>query len=405
MQVLHDRVVFVSENKTEDLRWGYYQFPSLNYSVDGNIYLFIQAKLDAFEAKGEKVKQPLFRSTDGGKTFVAVDREEVFGGKQLLLGRDKIGNAYYSFLNTYGLRSSADNAPILTEKPLACGYGEQKFRVHPFTALPKEERVASLHKLEDGESKIITGEVQGLERVASLYAEYNYTIDEWKYHNNFLSYAYTSLIHANHAFYCVVAEPTEHKERLRHRLNILKSENEGKTWQSISVIEPSNDMYWGFTDEVAIQETNNGKLVIIARLLASHKICYAHHLACYISQDKGKTWVEQPPLSEFSVRPKLIKGKTEIAAIYGRPGIYYKTSKDGVVWSESQAIFGPREQDYNSPISQEVWDKEFMKYSCGNASVLPLKNQGEYLLAYSNFMYEKDGAYHKAIHLVDIKLD
>lgn len=405
MQILNDRVVFVSERKTQDLRWGYYQFPGLFYGLDGNIYLFIQANLDAFDAKGEPAEQPYFYSKNGGKTFEKVSEEQWMKNCKTAHFSYKIEDAYYSFVNNYGLRSSTVGTPTLTEQPLVCGYGEQQFHLHPFSALPQEEKTVNLCKMQKGSLEVIKGEVQGVEMLRSLYSEYNYTIDETKYYQNFLALVYTSLMRSGKDLFCVVTEPIYHDKYLRNRLNILKSETEGKSWQKISSIYPPENSRWGFMDEASIIETNAGKFVLVIRMLASHDVNDTHYLACFVSEDRGKTWVEQPPLSQFSVRPKLLKGKTEIAVVYGRPGIYYRTSKDGLTWSESVAIIGPSEKELENPITQEVWDREFIKYSCANASVLPLKNEGEYLLAYSDFRYALQDGYHKAIRLVNLKLD
>lgn len=400
MRIIDDKIVFVSEQPTDKLNWGYYQFPKFYREKDGKIYLHISTNLD-LQATEKRIAGTLaFCSDDEGQTFTsATDFDEKNATNYFY-----IGDVLYGFPKRENV--SSQNIPKLFEETVGYGYyGGVDLTLHPFESIPDKVQNILCSKIENGKEVRYCGALSGVKTIPAIATE----ITGFATVNPNILYTYDSrrcqFLISGEEWFAAICEPIgECSQYIRYQRTIVKSEDKGVTWKKICVIYPDDDMPYGFPPETAFEETSDGRLVLVCRTHWNHNVNSLHYLAHYTSDDRGVTWTKQPSVIPFSVTPMLMRGENEIAVIYGRPGVYCRTSKDGIHWSDSITIVGIDEKDIPSPLTQEFWNENHHKYTCGNTSVIRLSNNN-YLLAYSDFMHSVNGENHKAIHVATIQLD
>ena len=104
------------------------------------------------------------------------------------------------------------------------------------------------------------------------------------------------------------------------------------------------------------------------------------------SYDQGRSWESVRPLFDYGVFPcLLLLGNGTMVLSFGRPGVHLAVASDGC---------GRR---WETPISLiEGNTEELGLHSCGYTSLLPLSNDS-FMIAYSDFTYEREGGCFKAI--------
>lgn len=418
MKIIRENTVYVSEKPASEYRWGYVQFPKLFRLDEKRILLTVSNNLDLAFLKNLNGYQPLFLSEDNGKTF-----KDVTGRNDEFPEDIRMFSAYTDEGLLFFPRENPTDMSVYGLSPVISGvrtsYGDEltsaEYCIYDYESLP--ESLKGFRTVLDTGSRRTEwfAKVRGLGTMSAMTSEYDYVKKERKYLNpmlfplsltgNSLTKGEISpLLISNDGWYIVFSEPIPKPDRvMRNRLRVFKSTDGGKNYDAVSVIEPDDRITLGLSCEYAINETKDGRLVLLDRLCLNHDMKYPHYLAEYISDDRGKTWRELDPVSQSSVTPWLIKGNKELVAVYGRPGVYLKSTEDGINWDESTTLLGMKDTDVPSPTPMDFWNEHHHKYSCGNTMVLKLC-ENRYLVTYSDFMYPKDGIYHKAIKTAEIEV-
>lgn len=403
VRICRDQVLYVSRRPTEQTAWGYEQFPKLSRAQDGTIRLHISTNLDLWKAECAMGGPLVFRSIDAGHTFEHDDSGVPQANFQ------PVGSAMYAFAKRKGCSSLG--LPVLNR--VSYGYnGRTLFTLHPFSSLPHEEQSILLLRFSNGQEQAIHGRLTGVETACAMESEWVYSASE---NGNvpiqtLLPFDFSlansvPVVFAPDGWIAALFEPClNSSDYLRGRMNIIRSRDEGRSWQSIAVIEPDASLPFGFMPECALNETSGGRLVLMVRTRGNHDMKYPHYLAHYTSDDRGASWLQHPPATDCSVTPQLLAGRSGLVLLYGRPGIYWRSSADGVHWSESHTLLGPDEASLPVPMPMSMWNEIHHQYSCCNLSVLEVET-GRYLLAYSDFLHPMDDGYHKAIHVAELEID
>lgn len=161
---------------------------------------------------------------------------------------------------------------------------------------------------------------------------------------------------------------------------VFKSSDMGRNWKYISQITPNskyvdatNPGYEGF-GECSMSVTKDGTLVMLMR--SGTDFNNKKGLPCYIvrSADNGQTWSEPEVFGPVGVVPQIKMLDCGVSlAVYGRPGLYLRSSNDvsAMEWTDPIEI----------PLSEGTeWR------SCYYTYILPL-SENTALLAYSDFHY------------------
>jgi len=86
--------------------------------------------------------------------------------------------------------------------------------------------------------------------------------------------------------------------------------------------------------------------------------------------------------------------------VYGRPGVYVRTSDDGGrSWGPSVAVIGPDEEDLTSQPVETWFDHGQLAYTCANTDVV-VNGPDRFILAYSDFQHPQPYGWHRKAILV-----
>ncbi len=186
----------------------------------------------------------------------------------------------------------------------------------------------------------------------------------------------------------------------------LASADAGQTWRQCGTIADDTGQtthgYGAGEQEIALMP--DGDLLCVMRTQMSAHKEDSHFLAAARSSDGGATWTRPSKIAEFSVTPHLLALKNgKVAVVYGRPGVYVRTSDDGGrSWGPSVAVVGPDEEDLRSQPAETWFDHGQLAYTCANTDVV-LSGPDRFLLAYSDFQHPSPyGGRRKAILIREI---
>lgn len=117
------------------------------------------------------------------------------------------------------------------------------------------------------------------------------------------------------------------------------------------------------------------------------------------STDMGKTWSKPTRYDNIGVLPGMCRLGDAILAIYGRPGIYVRATKDpaGLQWEAPVEVMTPN--DRSTEMNEPPTRPNFHQWvgSCCNCTILPL-DEHRAMIAYSDFYHPcEDGVRRKSI--------
>ena len=117
------------------------------------------------------------------------------------------------------------------------------------------------------------------------------------------------------------------------------------------------------------------------------------------STDMGKTWSKPTRYDNIGVLPGMCRLGDTILAIYGRPGIYVRATKDpaGLQWEAPVEVMTPN--DRSTEMNEPPARPNFHQWvgSCCNCTILPL-DEHRAMIAYSDFYHPcEDGVRRKSI--------
>lgn len=428
------RLICVSDKLTKDLGWGYWQFPQIQRLADGRIAIYIHMDQDA----NFSTDHPYFAyiSDDNGKTFRSggtMDRDlRTFvytrDGGRICLGFNTPGDFTYPVLHHDDPDEKPgmfcpDNYGMLPVMPRYYE-GYRVYRVgYRLGDYPKNKRSYPV-VVENARGEAVetySGEFLDDEMVISAYVqcwdgERGGMFDvrpkaSIPSPNHFNSGQYgghddTILVLPDGTWLLPFISDQTVREGIGIRMTrILESHDRGRTFTLRSCIRADETpLTFGHTFEHAINRLENGDLLYVVRLCINHQMQYTHSLAVYLSHDDGYTWERRPDISECPVLPSITMIGSEAVLVYGRPGVYVRSTKDGIHFTPSHTLVGIPEDEQPRPRPQQWWDEVHHRYSCANSTALKTGDKSM-LVTYSDFNYPLDDGMHKAIWIVEITAD
>ncbi len=369
--------IIVAQSTTEPILHGGCQDPFVRIDENKNIYVRFNARVDHLDTFGQEENNPVFKSTDGGKTWE----------------RDKSEGAYTKALKPL---PNGDKFQLREWKPILNIDDEtlKKFPEIP-ESRKNNKRIDTFDLYTVEELNPVFSELTKEFLCNRIYAGTDEVVEETckvNWNNMPVELVGRALLRV----FCMcpyavdkngtlwvpvrsgyVKEDGESASRLSCT-HILRSDDFGHTWDYVNTIVYDEEKYnnpnmidiEGF-NEGAITCLDDGSMIIILRSGSLYpfepKIGDKDHPAPYSyiakSSDGFKTIDYVKPFYDYGVRPwstKLNNGT--IVFISGRPGVYIRTCDD------------PKGEEWNDVIDIiKVPDDEvytgYWKYSCSNCGV------------------------------------
>ena len=189
---------------------------------------------------------------------------------------------------------------------------------------------------------------------------------------------------------------------------LLVSEDNGRSWKfrsKVPYIPDINENPYAYVeggyDEADFEFAEDGSAVMLMRV---NNTCAGgrHWSPMYIthSHDNGYTWDKPIRFADAGVYPRMCKlGNGTIIAIYGRPGIYVRATRDihAVEWDEPVEIMTPN--DRSALKNEKVKTPTFHQWvgSCCNCYIAAVDDNTA-IIIYSDFYYpDENGVKRKTI--------
>ena len=354
--------VLIAQAEQEE-RWGYFQFPGIGKSTDGELRITWQMADDTYEAYGKKpVRQraPMW-SKDGGKTWYAekkmADVRSHGYNVQLKDG---------SFLEVY-TPVAKDIRKIKNFPKAVARKGKESF--YRVEDLPEElQGVYFARTNSDGSAEIIHSSLNdpGLLRNAS---DNLMPVVWW---GNIKRLPDESLISGVYPTYYL----DEEGKVSESGVSFYISRDNGLSWKIVGVIPFCKD---GIADvkgsscyeEPAFEILKDGTFICVMRSGSSSPMYKT------FSYDKGKTWTVPKPFTPNGVKPvlKLLSNGVLVLAS-GRPGVQLRFSIDGSGKEWTKAIDMVPFMHSDGSFMQDV--------SCGYVSIIET-GKNSFFMVYSDF--------------------
>jgi len=390
-KVIVDEPLIVYQGTDQPIMHGGNQDPFIKCK-DGNLYVRFNSRRDVPETFGLEDRNPIYSSSDMGKTWQKSTydhwrnaTEPLPNGDILILREHKIvtdlpempplpDNRDITATNdsasiALGVTYTVDELqPILGEKISKVFYAERK------KAGSDEfvDEVCNIH-WDDMPIQFFDGENPHMRRV--------HASDKYKIDKNGVMWM---TVHAG----AVDKDGSLLSDRLC--THILKSEDFGYNWYYVSTVvykdEYNASLYGveGF-DEATIEFVDDG-MILIMRSGSMFPGCWKPMKEgdtvpkIYIakSTDEGKTWSTLKPFYDYGIRPQSVKLDCgTIVMTSGRPGVYIRSCDDpnGLQWNDVINIL---------EVPEENVDKLYYEYSCSNNDICAFDENTAFVV-YSNF--------------------
>lgn len=388
--------VTVVAGPLKERRWGFYQFPGLNRTTNGDLVVSYQIADDTVAGMGASYPSTPFVSHDSGKTWVELTNTAATSlgftlkdGTELRFeGFDKMGAA------ALGLK------PFIRQYD---GGYDMRMDIYRYADLPDARRVIRAARRSGG------GEI---ERYAAPFDFPSLAMVVYKsaYNSEKKSVVippddlYPGYFRLDNQYALELPDGTilavtecttgfTASGAPEMGTYILASIDKGRSWKHYSTVWDSDaSRNARLSGENSLTRLPNGTLVCVMRTELGGNPEIPRILWLSISGDDGRTWSRPRWLNAFGVWPHLLPLANGITAcIYGRPGVEVRFSKDpdGIVWS------GP----YSVRAKTEAPGQDT---TCGYTGILPT-GPDRFLVVYSDF-YHRDAQWvlHKAIKVREI---
>jgi hypothetical protein len=376
--------ILVAEGPAEERRWGRYQFPTLDRTLDGRIALSFHVNEDSARAYGNRPSEPdRGISPDGGRTWTLVPATERVAGLLLPNGDRIIAGRHDVTPPAIPVRELSLPTPVGT---IIGTYGNLPYTFYRHDELPESLQGVPLVRLPRGGTRWLperaTLHDPGFQR---------YTIQEV-----FPVVWWGDLTLARDGSILAVVYPRSRDGDVAcHR-----STDSGRSWQLQGRIAYEPDAQadpqaaartQGFTEPGTVQLADGSILV----MLRTTDGLGAGPLYASRSSDLGQTWTKPTVVNAFGVMPRLLRLNNGVVVLsYGRPGVDVRFSFDGTgnQWSDPLSLV---------PLTSDNIQAD----TCGYTSLLPLSDDS-FLIAYSWFKRPgADGQPRKAllVRLISIK--
>lgn len=381
-------IVYVSKEETQDVEWGYVQFPFLGSLADGNMILGFQMGDDSEESYG-KDKYKYFVSSLNGKEWMPVkNNERPYAG----IAVDEQTIISLETLEPVKIEDITLPAEPTTWIPYDYSYSEPQ-KAYSYDLLPPFARTLGIRRTtSDGKSVVEKAPV-------TLYKDLRVRYDELLPIIFFGPLLKLQNGEIAGVFYPSFAATEDDLIDTKCGVVLVHSNDKGNTWKQMDRLpylpdlkyDPKGDLRGGFT-ETAAELLSDGSLFLAMRTADATPEPYPGCLECgplyTVKRSPSGEWTQPVPVSPFGVMPQLLKLKNGLLILsYGRPGVQLRVSDDeGKTWTAPYDIVESKSKNQRAE-------------TCGYTSLAPdPTNPNAFFIAYSNFQFVgEDKKDHKAI--------
>ena len=393
--------VILAQSTTEPVMFGGYQDPHIRQK-DGVLYIRFNARRDSVETFGLEDANPVYKSLDGGDTWVKAEQDD------WMLARQPLPNG--------------DIFEIREHRPIFNVWD----KIKDVKLDPSRKGISAIGEaydayLVDELAPLFDGELTKTVNCKRIYAGTNEIVEEtctinWKN----MPVRYTrGMIRRDSIGYSVDADGvlwgyyegpyilddgTAGSRRLCS--HILRSDDFGHTWNYVNTLvykeeynKPNSKDIEGFNETEFIYP-DDGSIMGIVRAgslfpLPGPKMGDKDHPAPYMyyfkTTDKFKSFDFIKPFYDYGVCPRAVKlGCGTFVLISGRPGIYIRTCDDpaGEKWDDIIEILHVPEDE----VYEEYW-----KYTCSNTGICAIDDNTA-IFVYADFtLPDENGVRAKSI--------
>ena len=398
--------------------WGYYQFPTIMSTLEGDLLAHWAYSEDHVLGGGESASAIKWAiSEDCGKTWKPVSDSEISKYPIKYDGVEtESGKRFVSFkgANSVSLPASQVTAKVYAGGTFQMWYGTRQARVYMASEIeslglmdglskfmmneydPSTKNVSSrrvtvnwpympVSGSVEGNNIVLTAasrswEISGVHNMVSKDGVLYYAV----YFNGFDSSASSAsaAIKGGKCYY--------------NSVYVFKSVDGGDTWDYLSQISTKDipnfqeGMNAEGPGEPCIGVMPDGSIVMIFRTGDASATTAYHPSYIVRSTDNGKTWSEPARFDSLGVLPQLVTLDCGVSlSSYGRPGVFVRSTSDlsGQVWNDPIEI----------PLSPQAPTSSEARLSCSYTDILPISETSA-LLIYTDFHHPVgDGTYTKAI--------
>lgn len=382
--------MIIAQSTKEPILFGGYQDPFIRCNDKKELFLRYNTRRDCLETFGKEHTNPIFKSTDEGKTWEFLE-EPLF---DWITAQKPLPNGDYLQIGEHEVIKDFGELPELPEYRKKCSGIACTRDVYLVDELlpilgDKIEKEFKAYRVKAGTNEVVeeTCKVNWPNMPVSLYegailcrvfpaVGYNYAIDK------------------QGVLWLPVPAPYVTSDgklgSQRSCTHMLKSDDMGHTWDYVSTIvykeeynNPNCIDIEGF-NECAVDVLEDGTIYCILRSGSLHPFIKgddehpAPKLYCAKSKDEGKTWEEISPFYDYGVLPQMIKLNcgTHLMSS-GRPGVYIRSCSEPDLkeWNDIIPIVAvPDEEVYGA----------YYEYSCSNTALCAYDEHTAFL-TYSDF--------------------
>lgn len=373
--------------------WGFFQFPVIDRTSDGEIIARWNLAHDAMEAYGTEARG-MKASADNGKSW-SPDKKPDPGGSVLLPNGDR--------LSVY----TPKPVPVKALKlPAPAGIGVENYRKSNFTFyrlhdLPEQRQGVYFKRLKKGETEWKIEHAALVDPDAARYSLAGMMPIVWW--GDIKIAKDKSLIAGIYPGFLI---DKSGKTDPRSGAFFYRSTDNGHTWKIQGRIPFQLDTQgdsvslkrMGYT-EPAFEILTDGTFLCILRTTDGAGIgpMYGSY-----SRDMGKTWTRPTITTAAGVLPRLLQLKNGVLVMSsGRPGVQlrFATDKKGLQWTRAFEML-PLQNDFKKELNGGT-----AQISCGYTGLLELASN-KFLIIYSDFNYKTtDGSIRKAIKVREVEVN
>ena len=359
--------------------WGFYNFPSIRYSVSGQLSVSWSMNHDNAESYGKPVSGNNAVSNDGGQTWTTVDKSPT-GGGILLSNGDRLT---ITTPTAVPLKDLELPAPIATLQD-GSSYG-RVFRIYDHNKLPDQLQGTYQARIKKGQSSWVAERGTLVHPNFARYADGNLFPVVWWGDMQELS---DGLYRGTYPGF----EINQNGGVSASGVSFYKSTDFGKTWNKQGAIPYQPDIAldpngnkrnaFGWTEPAFIALKNNNLFLSVLRTQDGFG---ESPMYVSTSANKGVSWSKPKVFTGAGVLPRLLELDNGIVALAsGRPGV------------QLRFMLNNNTDDWSVPFEMLPWvNKEV--FSCGYTQMLKV-DENSFLIVYSDFFHKTpEGTTRKAI--------
>lgn len=354
--------VLVAQAEQEE-KWGYFQFPSIGRTLDGDLIVKWSMNEDSHKSYGKKSDRNnnIMISKDGGKTWIPQESNShaVFEGYNVLMSNGNRLQVSTPTSKAVKMYKTIPN-PIIKEG---------RYTYYRMKDLPYDlQGVYFTHTDVNNKNTILHSELND-SNLLRCSIDGSIPVVWW---GNIKQLADETLLAGVYPARYIAEDGTIVKKGVA----FYKSADEGKSWNLNSKILYENKDNLNYNDEGEFTEPTF-EILSDSTLICVMRSGWTSPMYRSYSIDMGSTWTRPDPFTPNGVLPwlKLMKNGV-LVLVSGRPGVQIRFSFDGTGYSWSDPIdmipFMKKDGTFDSAVS------------CGYVSLLALDNES-FLIAYSDF--------------------